>query len=111
MKKTNEWKIVIHNSQIADTGDYDGCYELTNGKVSIYTQDAEDDNLQSIVDTLNNSSCDFYLDESAEFELHVLKEENRLLHEILDDPKKYEEFRKLFEKNSVMESDDISDFF
>lgn len=110
MEKTNEWKIVTHSGQIADTGDYDGCYELTNGKVSIYTQEAEDDSLQPIVDALNSSDCDFYLDDSAEFELHILREENKLLHEILDDPEKYKEWRSLFEKTSTGYGD-VMDFF
>jgi len=94
MEKTNEWKIIGHNYQIADTGDYDGCYELTNGKISFYTKDGDENEIQPIIDALNNSGCDFYLDDSSEFELHVLKEENKILHDFLDNPEKYEEFKK-----------------
>lgn len=110
MEKTNEWKIVAHSHQIADTGDYDGCYELTNGKVSIYTQNEIDDELQPVIDALNDSGCDFYLDDSVEFELHILKEENKLLHEILDDPEKYKEWRELFDKSNT-DYGDVMDFF
>lgn len=109
MEKSKDWKIVAHSHQIADTGDYGGCYELTNGKISIYTQD-DGDELQSIIDVLNESEYDFYLDDSAEFELHILKEENRLLHEILDDPEKYKEWRELFDKSKTG-YDDVMDFF
>ena len=99
MEKSKDWKIVAHSHQIADTGDYNGCYELTNGKISIYTQDDED--FKPVIDALNESGCDFYLDDSAEFELHILKEENKLLHDILDDPEKYKEWRSLFEKTDT----------
>ena len=71
-----EWELVGHSHQIADTGDYDGCYEITNGKVSIFTQDDDDEALLPIVKALNNSGCKFYLDDAAEFELYLLKKEN-----------------------------------
>ena len=30
---TIEWKLIGHSYQIADTGDYDGHYEITDGKI------------------------------------------------------------------------------
>jgi len=76
--KTN-WKLVGHSHQIADTGDYDGYYEITNGSVSIYTLDDDDDALELVVKALNESGCKFYLDDSTEFDLHILREENKRL--------------------------------
>jgi len=74
-----EWKLIGHSHQIADTGDYDECYEITNGKVSIFTQDDDEDALQPIVKALNESGCKFYLDDSAQFELNLEKEETKKL--------------------------------
>ncbi len=31
------WELKGHSHQIADTGDYDGHYEITNGKISLLT--------------------------------------------------------------------------
>lgn len=63
-ERKQEWKLVGHNHQIADTGDYDGCYELTNGKISIYTKDDDDDSLKEIAVFLNRYDIDFFLDDS-----------------------------------------------
>lgn len=59
-KPKDEWKVVPHFYQIADTGDYDGHYEITNGKVSLQTKDDEDEHIQKLVDFLN-SNDDFNL--------------------------------------------------
>lgn len=72
-KEMNEWQLIGHSYQIADTGDYDGCYEITDGSVSIYSKDDDDEALQPIVDALNESGCKFYLDDSDAFENHLLK--------------------------------------
>ena len=56
----NEWKLKGHSYQIADTGDYDGYYELTNGKISLLTKNDDVRVLQAIVDVLNYSGCKFY---------------------------------------------------
>lgn len=53
------WELKSHFGQIADTGDYDGSYEITNGKISLITND-DDEGLQEIVDALNNSGAKFY---------------------------------------------------
>lgn len=79
-----DWKLIAHSHQIADTGDYDGCYEITNGKVSIFTKDDDDEVLEPVVKALNESGCKFYLDDSAEFEAHILREENKRLHYMIE---------------------------
>ncbi len=68
-----KFELKSHSSQIADTGDYDGEYEITNGKVSLFTKDGDDEALQVIVDALNDSGADFYLDDSEKIELYYLK--------------------------------------
>jgi hypothetical protein len=73
------FKLVGHSSQIADTGDYDGYYEITNGKISLLTKDDDDEVLQPIVDALNNSGCKFYQDDWFEFENLMLKDEIKKL--------------------------------
>ena len=79
-----DWKLVAHYYQIADTGDYDGCYEITNGKISIFTRDDDDEVLEPIIKVLNESGCKFYLDDSAEFEVHILRKENERLRYMID---------------------------
>lgn len=74
-----DWKLVPHSHQIADTGDYDGHYEITNGKISLLTKDDDDEALQPIVNALNDSKCKFYQDDWLEFENKILKEEIRRL--------------------------------
>ena len=75
METNIEWKLVPHSYQIADTGDYDGHYEITNGKFSIFTHDDDEDSLTPIVNALNNSGCKFYLDDPLESELQMAKYE------------------------------------
>jgi DNA repair exonuclease SbcCD ATPase subunit len=75
------YEVKAHSHQIADTGDYDGCWEITNGKISIFTKDdPEDERLQKIADTLNESECDFYLDDSDAFLRHHFESENKKLN-------------------------------
>lgn len=73
------WKLIGHSYQIFDTGDYDGYYEITDGKISLLTKDEDDEVLKSVVDVLNDLGCKFYQDDWFEFENKMLKEEiNRL---------------------------------
>jgi len=71
-----DWKLVGHSHQIADTGDYDGYYEITNGKVSFLTNSDDEEALFPIVKALNDSGCNFYLDDAKEIELYLLKKEH-----------------------------------
>lgn len=77
----NEWKIRQHTYQIADTGDYDGSVEITNGKISLFCDcDVENEELNPIIDALNNSEIEFEIDDSPSMELHY---ENERLREEL----------------------------
>lgn len=78
-----KWKLVGHSYQIADTDDYDGHYEITNGKITIITKDDDELALQPIVDALNNSGCKFYIDTPEELENHILRHENKMLKDQL----------------------------
>lgn len=79
MNTKQNWKLVPHSYQIADTGDYDGYYEITNGKMSIYTKDDDDEALEPVVKALNESGSEFYLDDSAEFEASILRGQVKML--------------------------------
>ena len=79
-----DWKLKGQSHQIADTGDYDGYYEITNGKMSLLTKDDDDEALQPIVDALNDSGCKFYQDDWFEFENKMLKEEISRLKFMID---------------------------
>lgn len=39
----NKWEFKTHSYQIADTGDYDGHYELTNGDITLWTKDDDEE--------------------------------------------------------------------
>ena len=79
-----DWELKSHSYQIADTCDYDGYYEITNGKISLLTKDDDYEVLQSIVDALNDSGCKFYQDDWFEFENNMLKEEISRLKFMID---------------------------
>lgn len=79
-----KFKLISHEHQIADTGDYDGGYEISNGKVSIFTNDDDDEALGKIVKALNESKCKFYLDDSDAFEAKIITEENKRLHFMIE---------------------------
>lgn len=67
------WKAVACSSPIADTGDYDGHWELTNGNIVLITNDddlAEVD-FADIVDVLNNAGIDFTLDDTANIDKYI----------------------------------------
>jgi hypothetical protein len=78
------WELKGYSHQIADTGDYDGHYEITNGIITLITKDDDDEALQPIVDALNNSGCKFYQDDWFEFENIMLKEEISRLKFMID---------------------------
>lgn len=79
--ETKKWKLIGHSHQIADTGDYDGHYEVTNGKISLLTKDDDDEAIQPIVDALNDSGAIFYQDDFFEFENRAIKQELEQLKE------------------------------
>lgn len=71
-----QWKVIAHSHQIADTGDYDGCYELTDGHCSIFTKDdgnEAEDMLNDIAELLNTTGFIFYLDDSEKEVNHYLR--------------------------------------
>lgn len=72
-----DWRLETYSGQIADTGDYDGHYEITNGKISINTSDDPDDGLlENIVAALNESDCKFYTNHPSEVDAQILRYEN-----------------------------------
>ncbi len=89
----NKWKLIPHSYQIADTGDYDGHYELTNGKISIFSKNEDDDILEGVIKALNESGCEFYLDDSASFEADILREENKRLHFMIENKLGWEDMK------------------
>lgn len=71
----SEWKLVGCGGPIADTGDYDGHWEISNGKVLLLSDDDDDEPLQAVVDALNKGGVTIRLDDSNEFVLWHEKEE------------------------------------
>jgi hypothetical protein len=90
-KKPNypiKWEVKSHNYQIAATGDYDGYWEITNGRDSLITKDDYEDidkDLQELVDLLNNTYPNFTVDRGNEAALDA---ENKFLRQEMEDMKK-----------------------
>lgn len=42
----NKWEVKSHSYQIGDTGDYDGWHELTNGSISLGTNDDDEETVE-----------------------------------------------------------------
>lgn len=80
-----KWEYKSHSHQIGDTGDYDGYWEITNGKDSLITKEDYDDiekDLQAIVDLLNNTYANFTFDRGVEA---ALEAENKWLKQELEE--------------------------
>ena len=59
----NKWEFKSHSHQIADTGDYDGYYEISNGDITLVTRDDFEDaerQLKTAVAALNRWGIKFY---------------------------------------------------
>lgn len=72
-----KWEYKSHSYQIGDTGDYDGYWEVTNGRDSLITNDDYEDiekDLQAVVDLLNNTYANFKVDRTIEAALEHEKE-------------------------------------
>lgn len=71
----NNWEVKSHSYQIADTGDYDGYWEVVNGKgQSFVTREDYDDiekDLQKIADTLNGFEGNLSFETALELNLHT----------------------------------------
>ena len=48
-----EWKAETKCSPLGDTGDYNTWVELSNGEICLFTEEAEEEELQEIADKLN----------------------------------------------------------
>jgi hypothetical protein len=59
----SKWEFKAHSHQIADTGDYDGYYEITNGDITLITKDDYEETerqLKTAVAALNRWGINFY---------------------------------------------------
>lgn len=64
-----KWEFKAHNYQIADTGDYDGHYEITNGINRIIIRNDFDDAeevLNKICDIINENELDIEIEDHSE---------------------------------------------
>jgi hypothetical protein len=73
MKEIKPFEWIPHFGQIADTGDHDGEYELSNGGVSLFTKEIDDESMFEIQKALNDSGAIFYTDPPERYELFNLK--------------------------------------
>jgi hypothetical protein len=75
--ESKEWEYKEHFHAIGMTGDYSGHYEVSNGHISLCTNDDPEDitetenTLQKVARVLNESGCKFYCDTTTEHKLHV----------------------------------------
>lgn len=87
-KEKNNWRYEEHFRRIPMSDDYDGHYEVTNGSISLCTNDDPEDitetenTLQRVAKALNESGCKFYVNTATEHALHI---ENMLLRNALEE--------------------------
>ena len=73
----NKWEYKENFHKIPMSEDYDGHYEVTNGKISLCTIDDPEDltdslnTLQRVANALNDSGCKFYCNTTTEHALHI----------------------------------------
>lgn len=79
------WKLVGHSYQIADTGDYDGHYEITDGSVSLLSNEDDHESLMLIVNALNMAKCKIYLDDCDSFVANHFQNEFKTATEIIEE--------------------------
>jgi len=83
-----KWEVKSHSYQIGDTGDYDGYWEITNGKDSLITKEDYEDiekDLRAVVDLLNNTYANFTVDRGNEAAMDA---EIKWLRQEMEDLKK-----------------------
>lgn len=124
-----EWILVPHTYQIADTGDYDGHWQLTNGDISLITKDdhlGDEEGLQ-LVKALNDTDCKWICPklDNLDYELYLtiieltnstkaqqlaseLYEDLKEKHIKLQEEKQYlvQQLHKLRKKVNKLSSDD-----
>lgn len=87
-------------------GDYDGCYEVTDGHIFLCTNDDPEDitdtenSLQQIARLLNESGCKFYSNNVLELEHYIERQKQQ--YEIEDLRAKCEKYEDLLNKSSLM---------
>jgi hypothetical protein len=90
--ENKKWELKPHYHQIADTGDYDGHWELTNGDISLITRDDlddfhEDDSyIKVIIEAFNQLGAKWENSDkdTAEYELHLEKQSANSMREYLE---------------------------
>lgn len=78
----NKWEFKAYSHAIADTGDYDGHYEITNGNITLITKDDYEETerqLKTAVAALNRWGINFY-DQKVEdlsIDIYCMKDAQR----------------------------------
>jgi len=89
MATNKEWELKYHSYAIADTGDYDGHYELTNGTITLITRDEidtenPDSELEKAIYWLNEADIKWenWVEDDLRFQIHLLEEDKKKLKDI-----------------------------
>jgi uncharacterized protein YyaL (SSP411 family) len=99
----NKWEY-RENFHSTGCGDYDGCYEVTDGHVFLCTKDDPEDitetenALQQIARLMNESGCKFYSNNVLELNQHI--EIQKQKYEIEDLQAKCDRYEKALKKIS-----------
>ena len=113
-----KWEFKAHSYQIADTGDYDGHYELTNGEISLITKDEpgvewirEYDPINMVVGLLNTIDVK-WVDTSADatdYELSIVKSTTARLELLLHNMGVPDELVEKIRTTWVVEPSDVTE--
>lgn len=107
MPKEQIWEIIAHSYAIADTGDYDGHYELTNGNISLYTQHDYEEDLELIRDNLNELAICFYNhnEQNLKYEIEMLKKDIKDMHYMIENKLSWEDMRNKMLNEELKDND------
>lgn len=76
-QENRKWEVIAHSAPIADTGDYDGHYELSNGDITLITRDdidTDDPDIHIALYALGQYKWEDWKRDALEYELHLEKE-------------------------------------
>lgn len=99
--KNKEWKLITRTHAIADTGDYDYHYELTNGDIVLITRDEVDSEIGGDFDIAVKlfNDCDYkwenWKQDDLQFQLYIEKTENEKIMKFIKSKGLLEEYYEI----------------
>ena len=101
MTKRN-WKVIGHNHQSPENGDKNGIWELTDGKLKLFTEnDVDVEEFDKILEGLNEIKTNFYVDNNWQFRFKLEEQEMERLYEFIVQKGLLEEYNKMVSEDLI----------